>query len=41
MQRRAYFRPLDIGMKGDEGTRFIQRYKALLSQWRKLKEERE
>jgi hypothetical protein len=39
--RRSYFRPADIGMNGDEGKEFILRYRALLKQWRKLKEERE
>jgi hypothetical protein len=39
--RRAYYRAADIGMNGDEGKQFTQRYKALLAQWRKLKEERE
>jgi hypothetical protein len=40
MQHRAYFRPVDIGMKGDEGKRFVQRYDALLQAWRKLRDER-
>jgi hypothetical protein len=38
--RRNYIRPADIGMHGDEATQFIQRYKELLRQWRRLKEER-
>jgi hypothetical protein len=38
-QRRAYFRPADLGMKGDEGTEFLQRYDALLREWRKLQGE--
>jgi hypothetical protein len=40
MQRRAYFRPVDIGMKGDEEKQFVQRYGALLRIWRKLRDER-
>jgi hypothetical protein len=40
VQRRAYFRPADIGMKGDEGEQFVRRYKALFEQWRKLRDER-
>lgn len=40
MQRRAYFRVADIGMKGDEEMLFIQRYGALLTEWRKLRDER-
>jgi hypothetical protein len=40
MQRRAYFRPLDIGMKGDERKQFVQRYDVLLKKWRKLRDER-
>jgi hypothetical protein len=40
MQRRAYFRPADIGMKGDEGNQFVQRYDILLRTWRKLRDER-
>lgn len=40
MQRRAYFRPADIGMRGDEEKQFIQRYGALLEKWRRLRDER-
>jgi hypothetical protein len=40
MQRRTYFRPRDIGMKGDERKQFIERYDILLKQWRKLRDER-
>lgn len=40
IQHRAYFRPIDIGMKGDEGMRFVQRYGAVLRRWRKLRDER-
>lgn len=40
MQRRAYFRPLDIGMKGDERKQFVQRYDVLLKKWSKLRDER-
>jgi hypothetical protein len=38
-QRRAYFRPADVVMKGDEGTEFLQRYDALLREWRKLRDD--
>jgi hypothetical protein len=39
--RRNYIRSADIGMHGDEGTQFVQRYGELLRQWRRLKKERE
>lgn len=38
--RRAYFRPAEIGMKSDEEEIFLQKYAALLREWRKLREER-
>lgn len=38
--RRAYFRPAEIDMKGDEEEQFVQRYGSLLKKWRKLKLER-
>jgi hypothetical protein len=40
MQRRAYFRPTEIGTSGDEQQQFVQRYDALLKKWRKLRDER-
>lgn len=40
MQRRTYFRLVDIGMMGDERKRFVQRYDVLLKEWRKLQDER-
>jgi hypothetical protein len=40
IQHRAYFRPSDIGIRGDEGKQFIQRYDLLLKMWRKLRDER-
>jgi hypothetical protein len=40
MQHRTYFRPTDVGLKGDEGKQFVERYDALLKQWRKLRDER-
>lgn len=40
MQRRSYFRPRDIGMKGDEKKQFVQRYNVLLTKWRTLRDER-
>lgn len=36
--RRAYFRPSDIGLRGDERKQFIQRYDLLLREWRKLRD---
>jgi hypothetical protein len=39
--RRNYIRPTDIGMRGDEAAQFVRRYRELLRQWRRLKEERE
>lgn len=38
--RRNYFRPGDIGIRGGEGEIFLQKYRELLRQWRRLKEER-
>jgi hypothetical protein len=38
--RRTYFRPTEVGAKGDEEKQFVQRYEALLKKWRKLREER-
>jgi hypothetical protein len=40
MQHRTYFRPVDVGMKGDERKQFVQRYDVLLKKWRKLRDER-
>jgi hypothetical protein len=40
MQRRAYFRPNEIGMKGDEEKLLIEKYSALIKEWKKLKDER-
>lgn len=39
MQRRAYFRPTEVGMTGDERKQFLQKYDALLRAWRKLRDE--
>lgn len=39
-QRRAYFRPPEVGMTGDEERLFVRRYEALLKLWRKLRDER-
>jgi hypothetical protein len=39
-QRRAYFRPADVGMTGDEKKQFIERYDALLKKWHRLREEK-
>lgn len=36
--RRSYFRPNEIGTKGDEEEQFIKRYTALLKEWRKLRD---
>jgi hypothetical protein len=38
--RRNYVRPIDISMRGDEGAVFIEKYRELLRQWRRLKRER-
>lgn len=38
--RRAYFRPAEIGMVGDEEQQLVQRYDALLKLWRRLGDER-
>jgi hypothetical protein len=40
MQHQAYFRPAEVGMNGDEQQQFVERYKALLKKWRKLRDER-
>ena len=40
MQHRTYFRPIEVGMNGDERKAFIGRYDALLKLWRKLRDER-
>jgi hypothetical protein len=39
--RRAYFRPSDIEMRGDEREIFVRHYRALLAEWRALAEDRE
>lgn len=39
--RRSYYRPADIGMKGDEEKQFIKKYKAILDEWKALKKARE
>lgn len=38
--RRAYFRPQDIGMEGNEGDLFLTKYQIVLNLWRKLRDER-
>jgi hypothetical protein len=38
--RRTYFRPAEVGVKGDEEKQFVQRYEVLLKKWRKLRDER-
>jgi hypothetical protein len=38
--RRAYFRPTEILMKGDERETFIQKYGTVLAEWKKLRDER-
>jgi hypothetical protein len=38
--RRGYFRPADVQLRGDEQKQFMEKYKALLSLWEKLKDER-
>lgn len=39
--RRAYFRPTDIEMFGNEEALFIEYYRALLAEWRALQNERQ
>ncbi len=36
--RRAYFRPAEVGMTGDEEKLLLQKYRALLREWRKLRD---
>lgn len=40
LQHRNYFRPSEVGMTGDEERQFIEKYRAVLSEWRKLRNER-
>ncbi len=40
LQRRGCFRAADVGMKGDEKKKFLQKYKALIDLWESLQEER-
>lgn len=40
IQHRGYFRPSEVGMKGDERTQFVQRYDTLLKTWGRLWDER-
>jgi hypothetical protein len=40
LQHRMYFRPVDVGMKGDEESQFIAKYDTILKEWRKLRDER-
>lgn len=40
MQRRAYFRPSDVNMTGNERKPFLGRYELLLREWKKLRDER-
>jgi hypothetical protein len=37
--RRSYFRPSEIPMQGDERKMFVQKYDAVLAEWRKLRDE--
>jgi hypothetical protein len=37
--RRSYFRPAEIPMQGDERKTFVQKYDAVLAEWRKLRDE--
>lgn len=39
MLRRAYFRPNDVGMRGNEPELFLMRYRELLTEWRALQPE--
>ena len=38
--RRAYLRPADVGMNGNEREIFMKRYRQLLDEWKKLRDER-
>jgi hypothetical protein len=38
--RRGYFRPAEVFMKGDEREMFIQKFDSVLTEWRKLRDER-
>lgn len=40
IQRRAYFRPVDVGVNGNEEKLFTDKYAALLKAWQKLRDER-
>jgi hypothetical protein len=37
VQRQSYFRPKDVGIKGDDRERFLKAYSALLREWKMLK----
>jgi hypothetical protein len=38
--RRAYFRPAEVGLSGNEEAQFTEKYDSILKQWRKLRDER-
>ncbi|WP_024574895.1 MULTISPECIES: hypothetical protein [unclassified Afipia] len=38
--RGAYFRPVDIPLQGNERVLFIQKYRAILTEWKKIRDER-
>lgn len=38
--RRGYYRPIDVGMNGDEKEQFYKKYQAILSEWKALKDRR-
>jgi hypothetical protein len=38
--RGAYFRPADIPLQGNERALFIQKYRTILTEWKKIRDER-
>jgi hypothetical protein len=38
--RRGYYRPADVRMKGNEKEEFLKKYKAILDEWKMLKNKR-
>jgi hypothetical protein len=40
LQRQNYFRPKDVGIKGNEREQFLKRYDSLLREWQMLKNKR-
>jgi hypothetical protein len=40
LQHHQYFRPTEVGMTGDEEAQFISRFRAVLTEWRNLRDNR-